>query len=178
MLSDTYYFLLLNPICWYFQSVSPSLPSSLWSILLIRLQTNYLALFALISNNMGRWEKKLEIKGRRDVVHAIQSREMSHHVFVVVSQLTPPPPMLTYHPAGMKWLHARRGLCVPASTHRLQNHCDTPPKQSGTIEARLSPSVSCQEGTRDHKGCWDCCRAPTIYWHFRESKAGGERRSP
>ena len=91
MLSDTYYFLLLNPICWYFQSVSPSLPSSLWSILLIRLQTNYLALFALISNNMGRWEKKLEIKGRRDVVHAIQSREMSHHVFVVVSQLTPPP---------------------------------------------------------------------------------------
>lgn len=83
--------------------------------------------------------------------------------------------MLTYHPAEMIWLHARRGLCVPASAHRLQNHSYTPPKQSGTSGAWPSPSVSCQEGTWDHKGCWDCRRAPTIYWHFRENKAG-ERR--
>lgn len=82
--------------------------------------------------------------------------------------------MLTYPPAEMIRLHASRGLCAPASTHRLQNHSETPPKQSGTSGARPSPSVSCQEGTWDHKGCWDCCRAPTIYWHFRE--AGEERR--
>lgn len=78
--------------------------------------------------------------------------------------------MVTYPPVEMIWLHAKEGLCVPASTHRLQNHSKTPPKQSGTSGARPSPSASCQEGRWDHKGCWDCCRAPTIYWRLKRAR--------
>lgn len=83
------------------------------------------------------------------------------------------PLVLIYHPAEIIRLHARRGPWVPASTHRLQNHSETPPKQSGTTGARPSPSVSRQQETWDHEGCWDCRRAATIYWHFMEVNGRG-----
>lgn len=83
------------------------------------------------------------------------------------------PFMLAYHPTEMIRLHASRGLCTPASTHRLQNHSKTPPQQSGSGGARPAPSVSCQEGTWEHRGCWARWRAPTICWHFREVRLEG-----
>lgn len=85
------------------------------------------------------------------------------------------PLMLIYHPAEIIRLHARRGPWVPASTRRLQNHSEAPPKQSGTTGARPSPSVSRQQETWDHEGCWDCRRAATIYWHFMEAGREGAR---
>lgn len=77
------------------------------------------------------------------------------------------------HSAAMIRLHTRRGLCASASTHRLKNHSETLNKVAPVGHGPLHLCHTRRE-TWDHKGCWDCCRAPTVYWHFTQNEAEGD----